>query len=125
MQEVSFERGEFFLVADALASSQSKLKVQWKGPNREIGTVSPYVSVVQDLISENESEVHNSRLKFYLDSSLNVTEELKETIDHNSPHYETITKMLDIRYNKSNKFYEVQCKWRGFVDEEPAWEPLV
>ena len=124
IQAVNFEIGEFVLVADVLSSSRSKLKVQWKGPQRVIRTVSPFVSTVQDLVSGKETDVHNSRLKFYADSHLGVTEELKNTIDHNSPHYETITKMMDLRYNKQNKQYEVLCKWRGFSHEEPGWEPL-
>lgn len=46
----------------------------------------------------------------------------KDTIDHNSTYYNTITKMIDLRWNASSNLYEVQCKWRGFVYKEPTWE---
>ena len=50
-----------------------------------VGIVNGFVSTVQDLVTEKEIEVHNSRLKFFSDRELNVTEELIKTIEHNNP----------------------------------------
>ena len=83
-----------------------------------------FVSIVEDLVNGKKTEVHNSRLKFYSDSKLNITEELLKTISHNDPHYETITKMLGLRLNSKTGNYEVQCRWRNFSHEEPTWEPI-
>jgi len=50
---------------------------------------------------------------------------LKTHISHNEePHYETIVKMLGIRFNEHESQYEIQCKWRNFGHEEPTWEPI-
>ena len=38
--------------------------------------------------------------------------------------YQTVTKLLGLRFNETGKVYEVKCKWRGFSDEDPTWEPL-
>ena len=124
VQPVNFEVGKYVLVADVQASVGSKLKVQWKGPFRVVRLPSAYVSTVQDLISGNERDVHNTRINFYSDSQLNVNEELLATVEHNSPHFETVTKMTGLRFNSQKNQYEVQCKWRNFAHEEPTWEPL-
>ena len=124
VQPVNFDIGEFVLVADVQSSVGSKLKVQWKGPFRVVRTPSPFISTVQDLVSGVERDVHNTRLNFYSDANLNVTEELLATVEHNEPHFETITKMLGLKYNSDKNQYEVKCKWRNFSHEEPTWEPI-
>lgn len=124
VQEVNFEIGEYVLVSKLRSNSKKKLGVQWQGPYQVVGTVNSFVSIVRNLITHKDLEVHNSRLKFYSDADFMVTEQLLKTVENNAPHYETITKMLKLRFNDSKNRYEVQCKWRGFAHEEPGWEPL-
>lgn len=71
------------------------------GPRRVTGALSERTCEVQCLLSEKRSTVHANRLKFYAYSQLNVTEELLDMIDHNSTYYNTITKMLDLRWNST------------------------
>ncbi len=71
---------------------------------------SEHVYDVQDLLTEKHSLIHANRLKFYVDSQLDVTEDLRDTIDHNNPVYNTVSKLLDLRYNASSGKYEVQTK---------------
>ncbi len=68
--------------------------------------------------------MHANRLKYYADSKLNVTEELCDTVDHNNPVLNTVSKLLDLRYNHATEAWEVKTKWRRFSYEEPTWEPL-
>ena len=124
VQPVNFSVGDYVLVAKRISKNGHKLQVQWRGPQRINRVESNLVFECQDLINEQLSLVHANRLKFYADSQLNVTQELLDTIDHNDPHYNTVTKLLDLRYNRSTREYEVQAKWRGFSHEEPTWEPL-
>ena len=75
------------LVADVQSSVGSKLKFQWKGPFLVVRKLSPFISTVQDLGSGVQCNVHKTRLNFYCDANLNVTEELLATVEHKEPHF--------------------------------------
>ncbi len=68
---------------------------------------------VQDLITDKHSLVHANRLKFYADSSLDVTESLLDTMESNDPHYNTVMKLLNLRFNPIEERYEVQAEMEG------------
>eukprot|EP00171_Calliarthron_tuberculosum_P003434 IDg3434t1 len=120
-----FDIGDFVLVAKKEPHKGSKLLLKWVGPRRVTRALSEHTYEVQNILNEGLSIVHANRLKFYADSKLNITEELKDTIDHNHTTYNTVTKLLDLRFNHATKLWEVQAKWRGFAYDEPTWEPLV
>ena len=124
VQEVNFEVGDFVLVAKREKDDGHKLRVTWQGPRRVVRAVSDLVFECEDLISGGSSLIHANRLKLYSDRSLNITEELLETIDNNAPHLQTVEELLELRFNETKAQYEVQVKWVGFEYEEPTWEPL-
>ena len=64
-------------------------------------------------------------MKFYSGSQLHVLPTLLDTLDHNQPHYNTFTTIMDLRFNPQLKLFELQCIWRGFAHEQTAWEPLM
>ena len=76
------------------------------------------------MLTDLHAVVHANRLKFYADSQLNVTETLRETIAHNNVHCKKVECLLDLRRNADTGLFEVKCKWVGFDDEEPTWEPF-
>ena len=45
-------------------------------------------------------------------------------INHSTPHYNVVAKLLDLRFNDITKSYEVLTKWKGFDHEDPGWEPF-
>lgn len=100
--EINFSVGDFVLVAKRVRKDGHKLQVQCLGPQRVIRVESDWVFEVQDLMNGRTSLVHANRLKFYADSKLNVTDELLESINHNDTQYSVVTKILGLRYNKSN-----------------------
>ena len=124
IQPINFEVGEFVLVSKLLSKIGKKLKVRWTGPKRITRADSDVIFEVEDLITHKKELVHAERLKFYSDSKLDITEELLQTVEHNDPHYYTVTQILDLRFNESTKNFEVKCKWRGFSDDEYTWEPF-
>jgi hypothetical protein len=70
----NFEVGDFVLEATVADVGRGKLQVVWKGPMRITGTKGPWVIEVEDLVTKKVSEVHVSRLRFYADKILNVTD---------------------------------------------------
>ncbi|KAF0746645.1 hypothetical protein AaE_008047 [Aphanomyces astaci] len=81
--------------------------------------VSNWLYDVKNLITGDEREAHSSRLKFYADKSLHVSEDCKEHVAHNSEGYE-VEAIVDARYVAAKKAYEV-IKWRGLKDVENSW----
>ncbi|OWZ10624.1 hypothetical protein PHMEG_00016493 [Phytophthora megakarya] len=81
----------------------SKLLVTWQGPYKVVRADSLSL-LVRHLVTGDELDAHPSRLKFYTDSSLDVTE------NH--------------RWNTSIKDYEVLVSWKGLESVEGSWEPL-
>ena len=124
VQPVNFELGDYVLVAKRVTQDGHKLRVRWLGPRRISTVHSAHVYETEDLINNDRSLVHVNRLKKYADSSLDVTEELLDAIHHNEPHYNTVERLLALRFNPAVEHYEVQVKWRGFDYEAPTWEPL-
>jgi len=124
IKPINFDVGDFVLVAKRSTCHGKKLRLKWTGPRRIIRVVSDFIFEVEDLITGSYALIHSNRLKFYADSQLNVTEELLDTVEHNDPHLQTVTKLLDMRFNDHFERFEVQAKWRGFDEEEPTWEPF-
>ena len=80
--------------------------------------------MVEHLVTQTRTEVHSSRLRFYCDSSLNVTEDLFNQVANDDGGYE-IEKFLDSRWNNSLETWEVYVAWRGFDQTDYTWEPLL
>lgn len=57
-------------------------------------------------------------VKLYANLHVNVTQELLDTIDNNDPHYQIVTKLLYLAYNRHVKEGFVQAKWRSFNLED-------
>ncbi|ETO85957.1 hypothetical protein F444_00449, partial [Phytophthora nicotianae P1976] len=71
----------------------------------------------------SELDVHASRLKFYADQSLNVTEEILEHVASQGIIL-AINELKKHRWNGSIKDYEVLVNWKGLESVEDSWEPL-
>ncbi|OWY93050.1 hypothetical protein PHMEG_00037692 [Phytophthora megakarya] len=76
----NFEVGDFVLWSRVDSRLQgNKLLVRWVGPFRVV-EARQHSFIVEHLLTRAQVEVHGSRLKFYSDSSLDVTAELKEHV---------------------------------------------
>ncbi|KAF4149570.1 hypothetical protein GN958_ATG01240 [Phytophthora infestans] len=77
-----FDVGDFVLYADVWAHARDKLRVKWCGPAQVTGTVSNWIFRITNLVTGDEREAHASRLKFYSDDSLELSEDLLLHVAH-------------------------------------------
>ena len=119
----NFEVGDYVLYLDVYHVNR-KLKGQWKGPAQIVKVLSAWVYEIQHLLTAKVREVHASRIKFYADKSLLVTEELKNHVAYNDQGYE-VEAFRTCRWNADQKKFEVQVKWRGLEEVDMTWEPAV
>jgi hypothetical protein len=119
----NFSEGDFVLVAVLDGVIANKLSAHWRGPRRIIAVESEWVYHVQDLLTKAVTVVHSSRMKFYDDASLDVSEELLQHVAFQQSGYE-VSSLRDVRRSISNSRFEVLVSWRGFDTAEDTWEPL-
>jgi hypothetical protein len=74
---------DYVLASKHRKSGVFKLHVKWKGPRRVVSVESDYVFVVENLLTKVLKAAHATRLRFYKDKELNVTEELVQAAEHN------------------------------------------
>ena len=86
------------LVAKRVSAKVRKMQVRWKGPKRISRVASDFVFEVQDLIDQSHALVHANRLKLYVDSQLELTENRLDSIDHKDPHYNTAEELLALLF---------------------------
>ena len=117
----NFDVGDFVLIARVKKPGKDrKLMAVWHGPYRITKVISDHLYVVQNLLTGGCMKSHSARMQFYKDSSLRITEELKNTM-----HYQGTFGVECIDGLKKVKDgYEVHVKWEGFEDVEKTWEPL-
>ena len=119
---INFDVGDFVLIARPMGIiSKEKLKAVWHGPMKIVKLISSHVYEVEDLNSHKTMKVHVQRMRFYKDSSLLVTDELKLQIAHDTTAFE-VEQIKGHRH--LNKRWEFLVKWLGFESED-TWEPLI
>uniref|UniRef100_H3GV27 Integrase catalytic domain-containing protein n=1 Tax=Phytophthora ramorum TaxID=164328 RepID=H3GV27_PHYRM len=131
MYQLSEKQGTLcnFVVGDYVLWSRvdsrlrgGKLLVRWVGPFR-VTEARPYSFMVQHLINGKEYEVHGSRLKFFEDSSLNVSEEIVEHVA-NQGIVLGVDEIVDHRINPDTAKKELLVSLTGLAAVENSWEPL-
>lgn len=120
----NFGVGDFVLWSKVDARlGGNKLQARWLGPFAVIETRS-HAFMIQHLVTKALSEVHGSRLKFYCDPSLAVTEEILELVASQSTKI-GVEDVVGHRWNDRTKQWELMIKWRGLQEQENSWEPFV
>ena len=59
-----------------------KLLTTWTGPWRVVGAATSHIYDVQNIPTGAIQSVHVARLRFYTDSQLHITAELKDVFQH-------------------------------------------
>lgn len=121
--ECNFTEGDFVLwsrIDSRLANN--KLLVRWVG-SFEVTEALPHSFMVRHLVTNKTDNVHGSRLKFFADSSLDVTEELLAHVGNQGMVLE-IEQFKDHRFIKSRNEWQLLVSWVGLQVEEDSWESL-
>lgn len=120
-----FAVGDFVFVARVQKRGHvSKLMSTWTGPWRVIDTSKPHIYQVLNSIDGSVTTSHAARLKFYHDTSLGVTAEVKEAFQHlyNQGVFQ-LDRICEI-HRVSGGASEVYVAWLGFDESERFWEPV-
>ena len=86
--KANFQKGDFVLLAEPRSMGSNKLTATFRGPYRVLIVKSEWICEVQHLITNNVRLAHTTHLKFYSDSSLNITTDLLQHIQHQDMVYE-------------------------------------
>ena len=130
--DVDFVIGDYVLVAIPNEKKLGKLDAIWRGPYQVTGlihteSIENRIYEVTHLVSKTKLESHATRIKFYADKHLDTRTSMKDLQNHISA--QEISK-YELENIKSHKFdndqlcYVVECKWKGFSEEENSFEPL-
>eukprot|EP00903_Cladosiphon_okamuranus_P017345 g15980.t1 len=122
----NFTVGDYVLVARVRRSGLTpKLASTWTGPWRVVTAQQEHVYGVQNIISGEVRDVHVARMRFYSDSELDITSDLKEVFQHsfNQGEFE-MEALINIGESHDGSGYLVRVRWSGFEADEDTWEPL-
>jgi hypothetical protein len=119
--DVNFDVGDYVLVSTGLRTPAGKLSPTWSGPFVVVKVISDWIFKVRHLLTTMEQDVHSRRIRFYEDSSLGITEDIKDFIQDSTQSYE-IEGLSELR--NSDDGLEVLVSWRGFEPHERTWENL-
>ena len=119
----NFDKGDYVMFATRrnMTGPSRRSRPCWTGPYQVIQLVSDWNFVIKHLVAGEKFPAHASRLKYYCDSSLEVTADLKSQIGHDEMRYR-VGKFLD--HKCQDGVYMLLTRWEGFDDEDSTWEPI-
>jgi hypothetical protein len=119
---VNFAEGDYVLRSRVDEKNSNKLLVTWVGPYRVV-RADAHSFRIEHVITGAELDVHASRLKFYADFSLEVTEEHLEHIPSQGIVL-AIEKLKRHTWNDTIGDFEIFVQWKGLEEIEDSYEPL-
>ena len=122
VRPVNFSEGDFVLRGVLQRERVKKPALRWNGPYRVLRCQSNYVFTIEHLLTNKQENVHGRRLKFFLNSSFDVTEDVKEHLEYQQGELLVVDRIDDIR--KKQGVVELQVVWKGFGPDESDWVQL-
>ncbi|CAN0015927.1 unnamed protein product [Scytosiphon promiscuus] len=98
------------------------LMATWTGPWRVIGAHHPHVFEIQYVVSDRVHAAHVARLRFFADSQLTVTADVKNVFQH--AFYKGQFQMAGVVRvaEADDRSLIVLVDWVGFEVDERTWE---
>ena len=122
VQPINFSTGDFVLIGCPQKTKSPKLSVTWTGPARVVKMNTPSTAHVEDLITRKVLEIHTTRLKFYHNQFLEVTEQLTDYLKYQQTTMYLVDELKQLTRVR-RKGFKVLVSWVGFPGED-TWEPL-
>lgn len=119
VKPINFDKGDYVLRGLLTRERGRKPSLRWTGPYQVVDCKDSYVFQIQNLRKATMEFVHGRRLKFFRNSSFEVTEELSEHLDYQEGELLSFEEFRDIRNLSGN--IELLVKWRGFSEDKLDW----
>ena len=120
-----FEVGDYVLYARVRRPGTTpKLMATWTGPWRVVGAHHPHVFEIQNIVSGRVQTAHVARLRFYADSQLNITADIKDVFQHAINQGQFRMAGIVRVAEAEDRSLIVLVDWVGFEVEERTWEPF-
>ena len=121
----NFELGDYVLHTRMRRPGVTpKLMATWTGPWRVVRAHHPHLFEIQNIVSGRVHTVHVARLRFYVDSQLNVTADVKNVFQHafNQGQFQMagVVRVAEA----DDRSLIVLVDWVDFEDDERTWEPF-
>ncbi|OWZ03476.1 hypothetical protein PHMEG_00024784 [Phytophthora megakarya] len=114
--------GDYVLRSRVDEKHGNKLQVMWVGPY-QVTRADANSFRVKHLVTGDEQDVHASRLKFYSDDSLDVTDERLEHVSSQGIVL-AVGKLKDHKWNNDINDFEILIGWKGLQPIEDSFEPM-
>ena len=96
----------------------------WTGPWRVVGAHHPRLFEIQNIVSGRVHTAHVARLRFYADSQLNVTADVKNVFQHAFNQGQFQMACVVRVAEADDRSLIVLADWVGFEVDERTWEPF-
>ena len=106
--QIRFNLGDYVLWSTVDKELQAeKLQLVWRDPYRIVESKSEFVFEIEHLVTKKTHVIHASRLKFYRDDSLIVTQKLLDYVTSQCEMIE-IEGIKDFCWNRELKHHELE-----------------
>eukprot|EP00474_Spongospora_subterranea_P008141 CRZ08599.1 hypothetical protein [Spongospora subterranea] len=118
----NFMEGDFVLWGrreDSTCERNNKIAVRWLGPYRIVRVNSEWHYTLENLVTGDHVDAHVTRIKFYHDPSLEVTQDLLQYVSSGIGF--VVDSFIKCRFHGDR--WELQVRWSGFEESDVSWEP--